>query len=106
MKSRAPAPEIRGAPGDIDAGWLTAALRHAGHDVEVASVSQGNVGTGQVGQNVRFELTYARGEGPRSVVGKFASDDPVSRQTGVSLLNYLREVRFYQELDPTLDIRT
>ena len=106
MMSRAPAPEIRGAPADIDASWLTTALRHAGHDVEVASVSQGNVGTGQVGQNVRFELTYAHGQGPRSVVGKFASDDPVSRQTGVALLNYLREVRFYQELDPFLDIRT
>jgi hypothetical protein len=100
------APGIRGAPADIDAAWLTAVLRHAGHDAEVEGFDAENVGTGQVGQNVRFSLRYGRGAGPASIVGKFASDDPESRQTGIALLNYLREVRFYQQLRPTLDVQT
>ena len=106
MSSSDQAPDIRSAPGDVDAAWLTQVLQRAGHDVEVAGFERANVGTGQVGQNVRYSLRYARGTGPASVVGKFASEDPESRQTGIALLNYLREVRFYQELDPTLDIRT
>lgn len=100
------APDIRSAPTDVDAAWLTQVLRGAGHDGVVESFEHGNVGTGQVGQNVRYTLRYAEGTGPASVVGKFASDDAESRQTGIALLNYLREVRFYQELRPTLDIQT
>jgi len=65
-----------------------------------------NIGTGQVGQNIRFELDYSEGEGPASVVGKFASDDPVSRQTGIAVNDYLKEVLFYQQLNPGLDITT
>lgn len=100
------APDIRSAPSDVDADWLTRVLRRAGHDGTIASFESENVGTGQVGQNVRFTLDYSDGTGPASVVGKFASEDPESRQTGIALLNYLREVRFYQELRPTLDIQT
>jgi len=89
--------------------YLTQVLNHAGISATVESFTQGNVGTGQVGQNVRFEMTYAAGapeNAPKSIVGKFCSDDEVSRQTGVALLNYLREVRFYQELRASLDIQT
>ena len=106
MTASTTAPDIRSAPADVDAAWLTAVLRHAGHDVEIDGFEASNVGTGQVGQNVRFALRYGAGEGPASIVGKFASDDPESRQTGIALLNYLREVRLYQELRPTLDVQT
>ena len=99
-------PTICAAPSAVTTAWLQSVLRHAGHDCELASFEAANVGTGQVGQNVRFRLTYSRGTGPATIVGKFASDDPESRQTGVSLMNYFREVRFYQELGPTLDIQT
>ena len=51
-----------------------------------------------MGQNIRFALDYETGAGPATVVGKFASDDPASRQTGIALQNYLKEVRFYREL--------
>lgn len=101
-----PVPEIRSAPADVTADWLTAVLAHAGHDGVVERFEASRIGSGQVGQNIRFVLHYASGSGPDSVVGKFASDDDTSRQTGIALLNYLREVRFYQELQPTLDIRT
>ncbi|HVR29528.1 MAG TPA: phosphotransferase, partial [Thermoanaerobaculia bacterium] len=46
------------------------------------------------------------GDAPRSLVGKFPSDDPVSRQTGVDLGNYRREVEFYRRLRSRLTIRT
>ncbi|MEE4360348.1 MAG: phosphotransferase [Pseudomonadales bacterium] len=100
------APEIRATPETVTAEWLTAVLHHAGHDGVVAAFEAIRVGTGQVGQNVRFALRYAAGSGPASIVGKFASDDPASRQTGIALQNYLKEVRFYETLQPTLDIRT
>jgi len=96
-------------PEEVTSAYLTEILNYAGINATVESFTSENVGTGQVGQNVRFEMTYASGapdDGPASVVGKFCSDDEVSRQTGVALLNYLREVRFYQELRATLDIQT
>jgi len=69
------------------------------HQVESASI-----GTGQVGENVRFSL---RGEGiPESVVGKFPSLDPVSKQTGILQRSYLREVFFYQSLQSEVNIQT
>ena len=40
------------------------------------------------------------------MVGKFPSSGEQSRATGVALGNYLREVRFYQQLAPTALIHT
>ncbi|MFM8377542.1 MAG: hypothetical protein ACKN9P_16010, partial [Phenylobacterium sp.] len=67
-------PDIR-EPGDIDAAWLTAVLAQGGVDAEVRSFTARAVGTGQIGDSVRFTLDYARrGEGaPDSLVGKFPS---------------------------------
>ena len=51
----------------------------------------------------RVELTYADGDaGPSSVVLKVAATDPVSRQTGLALGLYEREVRFYTDIAPNL----
>lgn len=99
-------PAIVADPQDVTAEWLTEVLQHGGYTGEVATFQSQNIGTGQVGQNVRFALAYAAGSGPRTLVGKFASADPISRATGRIQNNYVREVRFYQELRPTLDIRT
>lgn len=99
-------PGICAAPADVTLPWLQAVLHYAGVEATLCEFASQRVGTGQVGQNIRFTLRYSRGVGPQTLVGKFASDDPESRQTGVTLSNYLREVRFYQELRPTLDIQT
>jgi len=102
-------PGLVAKPQDITSAYLTEVLNYAGINATVTGFTSGNVGTGQVGQNVRFEMTYAPGaaaDAPQTIVGKFCSDDEVSRQTGVTLLNYLREVRFYQELRASLDIQT
>lgn len=100
-------PQICGNPAEVTTEWLQSVLDYAGYDCELSGFEAERVGTGQVGQNVRFSLNLRRaGDAPATVVGKFASDDPTSRETGIGLLNYLREVRFYQELRPTLDIQT
>ncbi|MCB1644460.1 MAG: phosphotransferase, partial [Pseudomonadales bacterium] len=84
--------------------WLTSVLRYAGYEGQVSDVSMKSIGTGQVGENVRFTLA---GEGiPESVVGKFASSDPTSKQTGIDQKNYIREVFYYKEIDSTVDIQT
>jgi len=93
-------------PKNVTSEWLTSVLQFAGNDCHVADFKKENVGTGQVGQNVRFTLSYRSGSGPPSIVGKFASDNPASRQTGIEMNNYFNEVRFYQELRQTLDIQT
>lgn len=100
-------PDIR-RPGEIDAAWLTAVLQNAGVDAVVKSFEAKNVGTGQIGESVRFRLAYERDadDAPRSLVGKFPSPDDTSRGTGVMLGNYLREVRFYQQLAPRALVQT
>lgn len=74
-----------------------------------ADVSAGapeRVGSGQVGMNLRYRLTSSSEAVPATVVVKMASPDPVSRATGVALRNYEREVRFYNEIVSSLDVRT
>lgn len=102
-------PGIIATPEGMTAQYLTDVLRYAGIEATVASFEASNVGTGQVGQNVRFNLNFAGqppANAPASIVGKFTSNDPVSRETGKALLNYLREVKFYNELRETLDVQT
>ncbi len=100
-------PDIR-APQAIDAAWLTAVLRQGGVDAVVDGVRARQIGTGQIGDSIRFELSYAHApaDAPASLVGKFPSAGAESRATGVRLGNYLREVRFYQQLAPTARIST
>src|SRR5690349_24283932 len=51
----------------------------------------------------RVALRYADGDsGPDSVVLKVAATDPASRQTGLALGLYEREVRFYTDIAPRL----
>lgn len=64
------------------------------------------IGEGQVGMNLRYALTSEDPSVPSSVVVKMASPDPTSRATGISLRNYEREVKFYNELITTLDVRS
>ncbi len=85
--------------------WLTEVLNFAGISGRVDSLTSESIGTGQVGENVRFEL-QGEGQIPGSIVGKFASNDPVSKQTGVQLQNYVKEVFFYNEIASSVEIQT
>ena len=100
-------PDIR-PPGEIDAAWLSQVLAAGGIDASVSSFTAQPVGTGQIGDSVRFRLSYdRRGEdAPDALVGKFPAAGQESRATGVMLGNYLREVRFYQQLAPGALVQT
>jgi len=99
-------PGIVAEPEAVTAAWLTAVLRHANIDADVGAFAARDIGTGQVGRSVRFTLDYRCGDGPASIVGKFASSDPTSRATGIAQQNYFKEVNFYNQLLPTVQIRT
>ncbi|NNL66765.1 MAG: phosphotransferase [Myxococcales bacterium] len=96
-------------PESIDAEFLSGCLHAAGHaGVTVRGFRQTRIGTGQIGLCVRFELDLEGDDpdAPRSLIGKFPSDDPTSRQTGVQLRSYLKEVHFYRDLQQRLSIST
>jgi hypothetical protein len=86
-------------PSDLTADWLTARLGAA-----VADFSVERIGTGQMSECYRIRMAYGGDTptGPQSVVLKVAATDPVSRQTGLSLGLYEREVRFYRDIAPRL----
>ena len=94
-------------PETIDESWLTELLRAYGHArARVTGFGAERIGTGQIGKCIRFSLELAgdaRGA-PRSLVGKFPSDDPLSRATGEQLGNYYREVMFYRTLASRIPI--
>jgi aminoglycoside/choline kinase family phosphotransferase len=97
-------------PDEADAAWLTAVLGAAGviGTRRVVDVEAEPVGTGQMADSVRLRLTYdgdAPGA-PSSVVGKFTPADETSRATALALRTSEVEVRFYQEVAPTVAIRT
>lgn len=86
-------------PDDLTADWLTAAIG-AG---TVERFSTERIGTGQMSECYRVALSYAGGAaGPESVVLKVAATDPASRQTGLALGLYEREVRFYTDIAPRI----
>lgn len=95
---------------DVTETWLTQALRQAGvlRDAKVIGLTTRRVGNGMFGDSVRFGITYDRAEddAPASVVGKFASKDPVSRANGASVGLYETEINFYRSFRSSVDIRT
>ncbi|BBX02599.1 phosphotransferase [Mycolicibacterium moriokaense] len=90
--------EVLERPSDLTADWLSAALGFA-----VTGFTFERIGTGQMSECYRVELTRdSDADGPSSVVLKVAATDPVSRQTGLALGLYEREVRFYTDIAPTI----
>jgi hypothetical protein len=110
MAPEIPRPPLIADPAGVAAGWMTEVLGRAGvlGDAVVTGIERRRVGTGLVGQNVAFSLSYDRPAraAPVSVVGKFPSPERQSRETAIAFRTYEREVRFYQEIAGTVDIRT
>ena len=85
-------------PSDLTADWLTSVLGATVTDFTVE-----RIGTGQMSECYRVGLSYSDGaSGPASVVLKVAAADPSSRQTGLAMGLYEREVRFYTDIAPGL----
>ncbi len=106
MSSR---PPLVADPDLVTPQWLTHVLRHAGAidaAAEVSSFEASSIGTGQVGANVRYALSYDRAgpKAPPTVVCKFSSRDEASAAAGVAVLTYETEVAFYRDLAHTVDI--
>ncbi|WP_197376960.1 DUF7064 domain-containing protein [Mycolicibacterium baixiangningiae] len=86
-------------PTDLTAEWLSTVLG-AG---TVTDFSVERIGTGQMSECYRVSLSYRTADaGPASVVLKVAATDANSRQTGMALGLYEREVRFYTDIAPSL----
>src|SRR3984957_4747136 len=90
---------------DLTAEWLTAAVG-AGTGTDFTAEQ---LGTGQMSECYRLQLKYADyaeraadADRPDSVVLKVAATDPMSRQTGMTLGLYEREVSFYRDIAPRL----
>jgi hypothetical protein len=88
----------------MDAGEITAAWMSDVLGAEVDAVSVAPIGTGLVGMNVRIEVSGGP-DVPTSLVAKLPSLDETSRATAIGLRNYEREVKFYDEIASTIDIR-
>jgi aminoglycoside/choline kinase family phosphotransferase len=100
---------IAETPESLTPEWLTAALAAGGHlgEARVVAAETTPVGTGQMCDSVRVSLTYdGATEAPRTLVAKQPAADPTSRATALAMRSYEKEVRFYQELAPTLEVRT
>jgi hypothetical protein len=96
-------------PDAVTADWLTEVLIHAGAldgDERVVAIVPEAIGTGQVGANIRYRLSYQRPDaaGPASVVAKFAARDQASRAAGIATRTYETEVAFYRDLADTVDV--
>jgi aminoglycoside/choline kinase family phosphotransferase len=103
-----PLEDFPGDPDEITAQWLERMLASYEIDVAVDTVTHTRIGTGQIGQNHRYLISYtdaraaAEQGAPVSLVGKFVSPDPVSRGTGLMMGIYAKEAAFYRKLAPLL----
>lgn len=95
-------------PDEISPGWLTDKLSKAGviADATITALSWQPIGNGNVGDSVRFSLTYDReGSWPSTIVGKFPASDETSRATASAFGIYAKEVNFYRDVAPRLCVR-
>lgn len=89
-------------PQELTAEWLSTALA-----LPVRAVAQSPLGTGQMCDSLRLVLAYdGDADGPATLVAKLPAADPTSRSTAQAMRSYEKEVRFYQELAPSLAVRT
>ena len=92
--------EFPAHPDAVTAEWLGGVL-----GARVGAIRWEPIGTGQVGDSVRFHIDYQAGEGPATLAGKFPAADPTSRATAAMFGLYRREVEFYRRAAPLLDVR-
>ena len=91
-------------PDAVTPEWLGECLQLDG--TRVSAIRWEAIGTGQVGDSVRFHLEYDRpGAGPATLAGKFPAADATSRGTAAAFGLYAREVGFYRELAGQLAVR-
>ena len=93
---------------DITATWIDQILHASGHlaHATVVDARPRPLGTGQMSDSFRVELSYDVDDaGPATLIAKLPAADETSRTTAKLLRSYEKEVRFYQELAPDLEVR-
>jgi hypothetical protein len=97
-------------PEDVSVQWMNEALSAAGclDAAVVESLDFELIGTGKMGDNARFCLSYGgeAGSAPTTVVGKFPAADETARAMASAGGAYYNEVMFYRELAPRTSMRT
>ena len=89
---------------EMDVDWFNRTMPDRLGGGRVDSVDGRPIGTGQVGENIRYRLTAGDG-GVTTVVGKFPSDNEQSFATAQQMGIYASEVGFYRDVAPKLRIR-
>lgn len=97
-------------PAELDGTRLTAMLRSTGTIAPMQSiigVRHERIGNGLMSDSFRLFLDYDGEpvEAPHTLVGKFAAADPTSKATAAQLQLYRTELRFYEHLAHTVDVR-
>lgn len=93
-------------PQAIDARWLSNVLAERGNDWGITDLRMEPVGTGQLGDTMRIHLQRRSGDGPETIIGKFAAASQDSREAAASNNLYAREIGFYRELAGAARIAT
>ena len=92
-------------PEEVTPAWIAEALDYSG-DAAIEQVSWQPIGTGQVGDSARFALEWSEpGTSPATLAGKFPAADETSRNTAALFGLYRKEVEFYRDFAPRLDVR-
>jgi hypothetical protein len=86
-------PTLIHGPQEIDSAWLSEALGRE----RLELLASEPIGTGQMSQSHRLAFRADGGQ-EETVVVKLASEDVMSRATGVGMGAYMREVAFYRNL--------
>ncbi|MEE1931286.1 aminoglycoside phosphotransferase family protein [Streptomyces sp. TRM 70351] len=101
---------IAETPEELTPDWFTHILHASGTlqpGTNVTSVSVHRIGTGQLSSVARALLEYDRvTDAPASLVVKQPSPDASSRRVGVTMGVYRSEMRFYEEIAPTVGLPT
>ena len=96
---------------EINAQWLTSALRKGGLlgnvTVETVDIAEQGLSAGFVSELARLTPQYSEGgEGaPATIIAKLPSPDPATEALATSLRLYERENRFYQEIGQETGMR-
>lgn len=101
------------APNEISPKWLSSALSSSlsseGQRVEVVDFERQPIGTGQVGDTYRYQLTYAEGSSPdlpQNIICKHHAENAESRATARALNLYQNECGFYADLAVSTGVET
>lgn len=101
--------DIRSDAESVDIEWMQAVFDHAGVSAGARLVDlrfDGYVGTGQVGSNGRFTLTWDDpADRPATVMCKFPSRDAEARAHAFGGTTYVSEWNFYSSIAPLVGVR-